>query len=117
MNTKFTPEFIRQQKELGKAATERPYSFFNAYNLVSKAGVVASTRLGTEEETVIQASPYGYDEIHVKEADARYVAAACNNYPDALAEIERLRGLLDGMWCGICDRLMLEHQKPCELKP
>jgi hypothetical protein len=36
-----------------------------------------------------------------------------NMYDVVVAENERLRGLLDGIWCGDCDRPLLDHAKRC----
>ena len=71
--------------------TPGPWKIQNAYDLAGEPGTVAALRItGADHETVLSASPYGYNEIWVKEADARLIVTA----PDLLAMLSESRNAI-----------------------
>lgn len=82
-----TDDELRALIALGEKATARPWSFYDAFDVVGNPGIVAANRLGTNDTTVIGACPHGYDEIRVIEADAAYLCAAANLAPEIAAEL------------------------------
>ena len=90
-----TDDELRELIAKGEKATARPWSFYDAFDVVGNPGIVAANRLGTNDTTVIGACLHGYDEIHVIEADADYLCAAANLAPEIAAELIAARFLVE----------------------
>jgi hypothetical protein len=86
--TKFTAEFIAQQRELAEKATERPWEAIklNADGAVIR---VSGYEIRTPDYDVV--AHMTHQPPIRKQADVLYIEAAANHYPAALDEIQRGR--------------------------
>lgn len=107
MTDKFTPEYLKQQRELAAHATPRPWSYCSC----GRCGQIwcddypiATVTQGEwgdtypviryvegKPEACMVSSYYGKVPETLARANEEYIVEACNNYPDALDEIERLK--------------------------
>ena len=99
--SKFTDEFIRQQREIAAKATPRPWvAEWNCEPRV-KGGTVKFYE-GWAETPTLTGDTLSEVESQAN-SDRLYMESAANNYPGALAEIERLREAQ--RWIPVSERL------------
>ena len=88
---KFTPEFIAEARKLAEKATARPWVLdwnWESFNLAGRKYSAWAQTPAISGDSLPDVEPQ-------VTCDRLYTEAAANNYPDALAEIERLREALD----------------------
>ena len=103
METKFTPDFIEEQRELAAHATPRSWSYYSCRRcgqIWCDDYPIATVTQGEWGDTYpvikdgkacMASSYYGKIPDALARANEEYIVEACNNYPDALEEIERLK--------------------------
>ena len=91
-DTKFTPEFIAQQRKLAERVTPLPWT-----GDLGPDDIKYQVHSADNDERVVMRvnhkdGDWGFEDQF---CDVPYFFAACNNYPAALAEIEQLRAALE----------------------
>lgn len=117
--TKFTPDFIKAQRGLADHADERPWYFEidpdqqndeereNNPLADKQLKIIASPGDGGHVFGIFSEGEYQQGEYLERiEPNSRYIVAACNNYVEALAEIERLQERVD-----VLDQTLDFHQQ------
>jgi hypothetical protein len=108
--TKFTAAFMAQQRELAERATERPW-YYGTYPdqqdyddrvnnpLTGKEiKIIACPGDGSHIMGIFADGKWSHQDYYEKvDVNSEYMTAAANHYPDALAEIERLRAENDSL--------------------
>lgn len=92
-------ELTERARRLAEAATPGPWKFFDAH--IIDQTEIGTRRMGNREDTVVEASRYGYDELNVSMTDAMFIAqsreivpALCDENDALAAEVARLREAL-----------------------
>jgi len=113
--TEFTPEWIEEQKEMLSRISPLPWracgcgkcgQISNKIDCVAKATIgdwgddyPSIRRIGGSIEgrfeTYMEQITYGTVSKDEGIANAKYIADACNNYPKALDEIQRLQAIIE----------------------
>jgi hypothetical protein len=88
MIIQFTPEFMKQQREMVDKATDLPWE---AIKLNADGAIIRVSGYEIHTPPYDVAAHTTHQPPIRKEADALYIEAAANNYPAALDEIERLQ--------------------------
>jgi hypothetical protein len=124
-DTKFTPKFMAEQRELAEKATERPWwvGHSDTRNLEDAKSYLAEMLDYLPENTdlwmVGSGDPNGVALITAmtgngptSETNADYVMSAANNFPAALNEIEKLQAERDEWHCAY-NSLNAVHEVIC----
>ena len=112
--TEFTPKWIAKAKEQMKHISPLPWKACSCGKCGMITGekdlIATATRgdwgddypiikpvggsIGGQYEVVMEQLTYGHVPPETGSINAQYIAEACNNYPEALDEIERLQDLM-----------------------